>query len=137
MKRSAKVIALLALVALLGPPTAWGCAETGMPDCSMAGCEMTDPNDSKMSDCHDEQQESRSCDVEAKMSFDCCDMSAAQEPVEATGDDLSNLRTESMTVEVGELETVVVPQPPLAAFRSIQSRQHALGRFTLLSSFLL
>jgi len=137
MKRSAKVIALLALVALLAPPTAWGCAELGMLDCSKSGCEMSEPNGMKMSDCHSEQDGSQSCEIEADSWFECCAMSAAQEPVEATGDELSNLRTESMMVEVGESQTAVLPLPTVAASRVLQSQQHALGRFTLLSSYLL
>jgi hypothetical protein len=137
MKRSAKITAVLALVALLAPPTAWGCSDSGMEDCGMASCGI--PDDMKMPDCHSGQQmqESKSCDVEANISLDCCGMSAAQEPVEATGEGLSQVRSEPLMVEAGELKEEVDPSPPMAATQALHTQQHSLGRYTLLSSFLL
>jgi len=137
MRHLTRLTAILALLALLAPPMASGCGAAGMPNCAMSDCPMSEPDDTPMSGCHSGREDSRACDVTANARLKCCDTTIGQEPVEATVGSQPDLRGAPLVVEVGVLEPHAPAPPSIAAARVLQSQQHSLGRFTLLSSYLL
>ncbi len=137
MRHLTRLTAILALLALLAPPMAWGCGASEKLNCAMSDCPMSKPADTPMSGCHSGQEDSRACDVRANAWLGCCDTTVGQEPVEATLSSQPDLRGAPLVVEVGVLESHAPAPPAIAAARVLQSQLHSLGRFTLLSSYLL
>ena len=139
MQRRQTSVAILALGLLLVSPFAWGCEGTGMQNCSMSDCPMTDPQ--PVDDCHESvpmaEHESSSCDAQPESWLALCDAPIDQEPVNV---DSAPNWDHSTTPLIGLAATVEIQlhsMPPDLISEAISSQQHELGRFTLLSSFLL
>jgi hypothetical protein len=98
---------------------------------------MSKPADSPMSGCDSGQEDSREYDVRVNAWLGCCDTTVGQEPVEAIVGSQPDLRGAPLMVEFGVLELHAPTPPSIAAARVLQSQLHSLGRFTLLSSYLL
>jgi len=139
MRQRRTLVAVLALGLILVSPFAWGCEGTGMQNCSMSDCPMTDPQPDD--DCHQSapmaEHETSSCDSQPEMWIALCDAPIDQEPVNV--DSAPNL-DHSATPLIGLAATVEIQphsRPPDLITEAISSQQHELGRFTLFSSFLL
>ena len=131
--------AMLALGLLFGSPLAWGCEWASMQDCEMSSCPMTEqePVDS----CHGEglpsSQMLSDCDSEPELAIDCCEAPIEQEPAKIGSQSTWSDGGSPLVV----LADAVRQPPPLMptnlAADAVSAQQHDLGRFTLLSSFLL
>lgn len=139
MTQRRKLVAMVALGVLLGSPFAWGCEGTGMQNCSMSDCPMTDqqPTD----DCHEtagpSEHDSSGCDAQPELWIACCDAPVNQEPAKVE----SASNWDHSATALSFLAEPVEIRPPSRSLDlisdAISAQQHELGRFTLLSSFLL
>jgi len=110
-----------------------------MQNCSMSGCPMTE--ESMAEDCHQSaapaEHTSAACDANPQAWIACCKAPIDQEPAKV--DSASNW-DHSTTPLIVLVETIKIQHPsrqPDLISEAISSQQHELGRFTLLSSFLL
>ena len=139
MSKLRKNTAVVVLGFLCLSPFAWSCEGNETQSCSMSDCPM--PGETLVSDCHqsDERADSESAvtDDGHRAWIACCESPIDNAPADFDSSlcwhDHSSFRTHL----AGQIET----QPPAWAqdsvAQSISSQQHKLGRFTLLSSFLL
>lgn len=122
------IVAILALGFLFVSPFAWGCEGTGMQNCSMSDCPMTD--EQPVDDCHEPAPMT-------EHDPSSCDAPIDQEPAKV---DSAYNRDHSTIPLIVLTETVEIrppSRPPDLISETISTQQHELGRFTLLSSFLL
>lgn len=132
------LLMLLAFVSLLVSPVFGGCEASGAQECGMSACPMEAPSTS--SACHDGasivDSAFESCD-DKPMSIACGAGPADLAP--ARIDAPSTAAPASVTLLLlTEIPSGAEPgQPPDESFFAVNSRLHQVGRFTLLSSFLL
>jgi hypothetical protein len=125
MRRLNRLAALCVGVLLLAAPAAWACGELGAMTSQCPMPEMTESMGTSM--CHDDGQ----------MSEDCCDLTSAPEPMQASSFESAKLLT---ALEVTDLQVVAPPAPAVLPRHSTSAdafRPPDLGRYTLFSSFLL
>lgn len=137
--RRRTLVAILALGILFVSPFAWGCEGTGMQNCSMSDCPMTD--EQPVDDCHEPapmaEHDSSGCDAHPEMGFAFCEAPIDQEPVNVDSASNWDHGTTPLIVLVETIEIQPHSRPPDRISEVISSQQHEVGRFTLLSSFLL
>lgn len=139
MRWQRTIVAILAWGILFVSPFAWGCEGTGMQNCSMTDCPMTKAPE--VDDCHPSadmaEHDYSGCNAEPGAWIACCDAPVDLEPAKV--DSASNW-DDSPTPLIVLAESVEIRpplRPPPLISETISSQQHELGRFTLLSSFLL
>jgi hypothetical protein len=139
MRRQRIPLTILALGFLFVTPLVWGCEETGMQNCSMSACPMTD--EPVADDCHDSaapvERNPSDCDAEPDIWISCCDAPADQNPARVDAASIWDLSTTPLALSAEILEIQPPPRPPDWISVAISTQRHELGRFTLLSSFLL
>lgn len=139
MRRQRTLVAILALGILFVSPLAWGCEGTGMQNCSMSSCPMT--AEPEPDDCHESaapaEHDSTGCDAESESWIAYCDAPVDQEPAKIDSASCWDHRTTPLVLSAEHLEIQPPSRPPDLISEVITSQQHELGRFTLLSSFLL
>lgn len=110
-----------------------------MKSCSMSDCPMTEER--AVDDCHESddmtEHDSSGCDTGPETWIACCDAPPDQEPVKV--ESVSNWgHSPTPLIVLAESVEIRPPyRPPDLISEAISSQQHELGRFTLLSSFLL
>lgn len=139
MKQRRAIALTLALGVLLVSPIAWGCEGTGVQDCSMSDCPMTQQQEAE--DCHQSaapiEPDSFACDADPEIWIACCDAPIDQEPAKIDATSSSDHGATPLVILAERLEVQPPTRPPDLASEAISAQQHELGRFTLLSSFLL
>lgn len=139
MRQKRTFATILALGLLLLSPVAWGCEATGMQSCSMSDCPMTDQQESDA--CHESEPVSdhalSGCDATPEAWIACCDASADREPGKVESATSWSQATTPLVILTERIEPWSPSGPPDFISEAISARQHNLGRFTLLSSFLL
>jgi hypothetical protein len=92
-------------------------------------------------DCHESapmaEHGSSSCDAQPELWIACCDAPIDQEPVKVDAASNWDHNTTPLIVLMETVEIQPHSRPPDLISEAISSQQHELGRFTLLSSFLL
>jgi len=92
-------------------------------------------------DCHESaamaEHDSSSCDAEPEMWIACCDAPIDQEPAKVDSASNWDHSTIPLIVLAETVEIQPPSRPPDLISEAISSQQHELGRFILLSSFLL
>mgnify|MGYP001828741529 FL=1 len=139
MRHQRSLVAILALGILFVSPFAWGCEGTGMRNCTMSDCHMTEERD--VDDCDESgemaEHESAGCDSAPESWVACFEAPADLEPAKI---DSASIWDDSPTPLIVLAESVEIRppyRPPDLRSETISSQQHELGRFTLLSTFLL
>ena len=144
MRRQRTLVTILALGILLVSPMAWGCEGTGMQNCSMSDCPM--PDQPAAGGCHEPDGVSGDgpahdgapgCDPGPEVWIACCDAPVDQEPAKVDSASAWVHSTVPLIVLAERVEPQARSRPPDLISEAISSQQHELGRFTLLSSFLL
>lgn len=139
MQQRRSLSAILALGFLLVSPMAWGCEGTSVQNCSMSDCPMTDQHEAD--GCHDSDSSSvhgsSSCDAGPEVWIACCDAPVDPEPAKVDSASARVHSTVPLIILAERIEVDPPPRPPDLISEAISSQQHELGRFTLLSSFLL
>ena len=139
MRNHQKLTAIVVACSFLFTPLAWGCEASGMEDCALSDCAMT--VETVTGDCHEmtgsTSAGSKVCDVEPAASIACCDSPADPEPAKFETFSLGNASDSPLAVLDEPLLDRLAAAPPDGIADRIGSRQHALGRFTLLSAYLL
>lgn len=139
-QRFSLVVSALLLGVLLLPPVLWGCEEAETSDCSMQECPFAGPR--VAGGCHEAVESPQEPSVIEGRSvpgaqFGCCAVPMDPDTGMATSATSRELISTSLTVSI---ESVAPRQPRLPSdlmARTVASQVHDLGRFTLLSSFLL
>lgn len=118
---------------------AWGCEGPDMQDCSMSNCPMPDQQESE--GCHEPDSSSdhgsSGCDAGPVMWIACCEAPVDPEPGKLDSVSCCDHDTTPLVVLAERVEVEPPLRPPDHIAEAISSQQHELGRFTLLSSFLL
>jgi len=139
MRRQRTLATILAFGVLLVSPMAWGCEGTGMQNCSMSDCPMPDPQESD--GCHEADASSdlasSGCDASHEIWIACCDAPVDPEPAKVDTASTWVHSTVPLMVLAERVEPQAPSRPPDLIFQAVSSQQHELGRFILLSSFLL
>ena len=139
MRQQRTFATILALGLLLLPPVAWGCEATGMLNCSMSDCPMPDQLESD--GCHESEPVSdhalSGCDATPEAWIACCDAPVDREPAKVASAASWSQATTPLIMLAERIEPRSPSGPPDFISEAISARQHELGRFTLLSSFLL
>ncbi len=139
MRKRLTLSAILALGLLLVSPMTWGCEGTGMQDCSMSNCPM--PDQQKSDSCHradsSSDHDSSGCDASPVIWIACCGAPGDPEPAKLDSASFCDHDTTPLVVLAERVEFEPPLRPPDLISETISSQQHELGRFTLLSSFLL
>ncbi len=139
MRRRRSISAVFVLLWLLVPPVAWSCESTGMESCGTSYCPMLNPQGAK--GCHEPetsiQQGSSGCEEAGEALLAYCLVPVEQDPVHLDSPSLDQQVTVRVVTLAGRVEIKPPIGPPDRVREAISSRQHELGRFTLLSSFLL
>jgi hypothetical protein len=78
-----------------------------------------------------------SCDAGPEVWIACCDAPVDPEPAKVDSASSSDHGTSPLIILAERVEIEPPSRPPDLISEAISSQQHALGRFTLLSSFLL
>ena len=140
MRRHRQTLAVIfALGILFVPPIAWGCEGSDMQNCSMSDCPMPIPQE--VEGCHDSDaspdQVSSNCGATPEVWISCCDGRVDQEPAKVDSASYWDPSTTPLVILAEHIEIQPPSRPPDLVSEVIFSQQHELGRFTLLSSFLL
>lgn len=139
MRKRQTLSAILALGLLFVSPIAWGCEGTGMQDCSMSNCPMPDQQES--AGCHEPDSSSdhgsSGCEPGPEVWIGCCQAPVEPEPAKLDSVSFGDHGTTPLVVLAERVEVEPPLRPPDLISEAISSQQHELGRFTLLSSFLL
>lgn len=139
MHKKRTISAMLAFGLLFGSPLAWGCEWASMQDCSLSACPMTDHHAAK--GCHEAAvtpaEISSACDAQPQASIECCASPAEPEPARMDSQSIWDDNVSPLTVLADAVQQPPPSRPPDLVSNAISSQQHELGRFTLLSSFLL
>lgn len=139
MRQQRTLVAIFAFGVLFVSPFAWGCEGTGVQNCSMSDCPMT--HESEVDDCHDSaappQHETSGCDAEPEVWIACCDAPVDQKPAKVESAAFLDHGATPLIVLAERVEIQPPSRPPDFVSEAISAQQHELGRFTLLSSFLL
>jgi len=139
MQRQRILAAIIALGTLLVTPIAWGCEGTDMKSCSMSDCPMMEEQPAE--DCHESpassEHDSSGCEAATEVWIACCDAPIDQEPVKVDSASNWDHSTTPLIVLAERIEVQLPSRPPDLISEAISAQQHELGRFTLLSSFLL
>lgn len=139
MRQRRTLVAIIALGGLLISPLAWGCEGTGGQNCRMSNCPMNEQQkahgcpQSKTSPEHG----SLGCAAGQEVGIACCDAPGDLEPATVDSESSRDRGTIPMVVLAEEVELQPPSRPPDLVSEAISSQQHGLGRFTLLSTFLL
>ena len=130
------IYVLTGLLLLLSSPVAWGCDSANSGACQMSACPMASTGAS-MPGCHDAANESPDRGSLAPAANACCSAPLDREPIDSAPTAQFDPSSSLLLDEV----TSIDPQPWLAPLVSsdatIASQRHELGRYTLLSSYLL
>jgi hypothetical protein len=139
MRQIRTIATIFALGLLLVSPVAWGCEATGMESCAMSDCPMTDQLEADA--CHESEalsdQALSGCDAMPEAWIACCDAPVDQDPARVDAAMSWYQTTTPLIILAERVEPRPPSGPPDFISETISSRQHELGRFTLLSSFLL
>ena len=139
MRQQRTFATILALGLLLLPPVAWGCEATGMLNCSMSDCPMPDQQESD--GCHEAEdlldQGSSGCDAGPEIWTGYCDAPVEQDSARVDSEAYRDQTAAPLIMLAERIEPRSPSGPPDFISEAISARQHDLGRFTLLSSFLL
>lgn len=133
------LVAILAFATLLASPIAGGCEAAQVWMCGTSGCPMEAPSVAMA--CHGGSDIIEStlsgCESERAMSIDCCGSPVDADP--ATIDLSSSAGQEFMPLALSReaLSAADSGRPPDDGLLVVATRLHQVGRFTLLSSFLL
>lgn len=139
MRQQKTFATILALGLLVLSPVAWGCEATGMQNCSMSDCPM--PDQQELDGCHESEdltdQALSGCAAVPEAWIACCDAPVDQDPAKVDAATSWYETTTPLIILAERVEPRPPSGPPDLISEIISSRQHELGRFTLLSSFLL
>ena len=139
MRRTCIAIALISFGLILAAPMAWACQSTRASACSMPNCSMpmqTGSADSPTPEA-DLDQALSGCELANGLWVSSCFFPATNEPARA---DFQLLDTVELPFSAPLSHSIAEEPPERALFRAFDlvfAYQHELGRFTLLSSFLL
>lgn len=116
---------------------AWGCDSVDTGVCQMSACPMSGAG-SSMPGCHEDAGASPDRGSLTPAASACCQAPVDREPIDAAPVGQLDLFTSLLLAEVVQ-STVEIPlEPPLVSSdTTIASQGHELGRYTLLSSFLI
>ncbi len=135
MRNTTYILALLLLGVVLVSPTAWGCESSQMSECSLANCpmnaEQVSPN------CQQMNGHSAGCGSREAISDACCGEPRGEPLAEQAVGQSSNSRVAPPIAAFGEIGLEPPPLLPADATKVICTKQHEVGRFTILSSYLL
>lgn len=141
MRHLSNILALCSLALVLASPVAWGCEGTGMENCAMAACPMGEGHGAREvtapSHCGQDAAETTDCAVRRAVSVDCCDAPAERPLAESAPGNPSVSRHEPPSGGTTGLQVEAPPPLPVDATCVVRTQQHELGRFTMLSSYLL
>jgi hypothetical protein len=130
---------MIALGGLLISPMAWGCDGAGGQNCRMSNCPMNDQQSAHgcpQSETSPEHS-SMGCAAGQEMGIACCDAPGDLEPATVDSESSRDRGTTQLVVLAEQAELQLPVRPPDLVSEAISSQQHELGRFTLLSTFLL
>ena len=135
-----KVSIAIALASLFLTPVAWGCERGDMEGCSMSACPLMSASQ-RMPDCHGPSPALSSahqgCDLAAVAQVDCCAGRVSPEPTTLSSSAPTNPEPSPLVPRTEGLAVEAPPRPPERAWMALETRTHDLGRFTLLSAYLL
>ena len=137
MVRRRTLVALIGALLLLASPMAWGCDSMDTGDCQMSACPMSGAA-SSMPGCHEGAGASPDRGSLTPAASACCQAPVDREPIDVAPVGQLDPSTSLLLAEVVQ-STVEIPlEPPLVSSdTTIASQGHELGRYTLLSSFLI
>ena len=130
------IYVLMGVLLLLSSPVAWGCDSTDSGVCQMSACPMTGAGTS-MPDCHEAGDESRDRGSLAPAASACCSAPLEREPIESAPTAQLNHSSSLLLDEVESIDPQPWLEPLVSSDATIASQRHELGRYTLLSSFLI
>jgi hypothetical protein len=130
------LVALIGAFLVLASPMAWGCDSMEAGVCQMSACPMSAAGGS-MPGCHEVDGASQDCGSVAPVPSACCQAPLDRRPIDSAPTGQLDLLSGLFLAEV-ELSTVQERLEPLAdSEATIASQRYELGRYTLLSSFLI
>jgi hypothetical protein len=144
MRDQKAIVATVALGVLLASTGAWGCPNADGQSCTMADCPMAEERPGN--DCHDGMQmdESpmagatiQSCEASSPLWIGCCDSPTSDDPARLETTDFQVGDAQDSGAPVGRIEPPSPTAPPRFAADLLSARDHDVGRYTLLSTFLL
>jgi len=138
MQRQRTLAAIVALGILIVSPIAWGCEGADMKSCSMSDCPMSDMQE--VDGCHEptaSSTQSFNCESGHQVLIACCDAPVDQEQAQVAAATFLKHGSTPLLLLPENVELHPPSRPPDSISQAISSQQHELGRFTLLSSFLL
>ena len=139
MKPRRAIVAIFAFGILFVTPSAWGCEGTDMQNCSMSDCPMV--QERPVEGCHESaapsQPDSSGCDTESASWIACCDAPLDREPAKTGSASIWDQSATPLVVLAERVELQPPARPPDGRSEAVSAQWHELGRYTLLSSFLL
>ena len=129
------IFALAGVLLLLASPAAWGCESSDMASCQMSACPMSAAG-SQMPSCHQATGDSPVRGSMGPAAGACCQAPLDREPIDSTP--VSLLNPTSALAPAGAVAEAAQERPGTqAGADTVASQRHGLGRYTLLSSFLI
>jgi len=128
--------ALIGALLLLASPMAWGCDSRDMTSCQMAPCTMSVAG-SSMPDCHETAGASQNRGSLAPASSACCQAPLDREPIDSAPTSQIDLSSTPFLAEVDMVAVQEELETPSDSDTTVASQRHELGRYTLLSSYLI
>ena len=128
--------ALIGVLLLLASPMAWGCDSVDTGVCQMSACPMSGAGSSTPG-CHEGAGTSKDRGSLTPAAGACCQAPIDREPIDSAPVGQLDLSSSLLLAEAVQ-STVEEPLEPLVSSdATIASQGHELGRYTLLSSFLI
>jgi len=130
------IYVLTGVLLLLSSPVAWGCESTDTSDCQMSACPMSGAGGS-MPDCDAGDGSSRDRRAVAPVPSACCSAPLDREPIDSAPTAQFDLSSSLPLDEVDSIDPQLWLEPLASSDATIASQRHELGRYTLLSAFLI
>jgi hypothetical protein len=128
--------ALIGVLLLLASPMAWGCDSVDTGVCQMSACPMSGAG-SSMPGCHEGAGTSQDRGSLTPAAGACCQAPIDREPIDSAPAGQLDLSSSLLLAEVVQSRVEERLEPLVSSDATIASQGHELGRYTLLSSFLI
>jgi hypothetical protein len=135
MIRRRILCALVAGLFLVTSPAAWGCETTDVAACQMSACPLS--GGSGTAGCHRSAGTAPGADSMGTTAGSCCDAPLDRDPIDTVPINHWLPSPTDARIEAGSPVTEEGLEPLANSDATVRSQTHELGRYTLLSTFLI
>lgn len=128
------------LLVLMSSPVAWGCDSMEAASCQLSACPMSSAisgAENAVPPCHSGSEGTQDRGSLAPAASACCQAPVDREPIDSASNGQIDLSSSLLLAEVDVVAVQEKVQKPLDSAATVASQRHELGRYKLLSAYLI